>query len=243
MVCLNENIKFNVKTLKNNLILKMKNFIDGCDHFLNEKNILYLKTSIEKEIKDLFYNDHFIDMNMDESLCSFKHKRGSNNGYFCCKKIKTNLQGQKKDYLCSKHSRRHIPKKRKIKQTNIPTTVTNSVEDKSFKVEPILAKNNISSSNLDENKNKIDTTKKDIDKNIKKINNGTRCHQVIYNKDKILNAQKEINKKNIYKNNILNYEHNYEILFKEFYLMDFVINKIKKNKHNYIKLNPILTLL
>lgn len=36
-------------------------------------------------------------------------------GYMCHKKIKTNIEGGKQDFLCCTHSKLHIPKKRKKK--------------------------------------------------------------------------------------------------------------------------------
>lgn len=86
MVCLNENISFNIKSLKTNLSLKLKTIIDDYDHILNDNIILSLKNNIEKKIKELFNNDHFIYINMNNNICTFKHKRGSKDGFFALEK-------------------------------------------------------------------------------------------------------------------------------------------------------------
>jgi hypothetical protein len=47
----------------------------------------------------------------------------------CCKKIRTNLDGEKPDYLCSTHSKKHIPKKRIKKNSCSNTTIKNNLCD------------------------------------------------------------------------------------------------------------------
>lgn len=42
---------------------------------------------------------------MDDNHCVFKYTRGKKSGNFCCKKINTNLEDNKKYYLCCSHSK------------------------------------------------------------------------------------------------------------------------------------------
>lgn len=153
MVCLNENISFNIKSLKTNLSLKLKTIIDDYDHILNDNIILSLKNNIEKKIKELFNNDHFIYINMNNNICTFKHKRGSKDGFFCTRKINTNLINDEKDYLCCRHSKKHIPRKkenRKVISKNITLNAKNEHPD--FKnIKKDLEKKVSSKNNLHEN--------------------------------------------------------------------------------------------
>lgn len=127
MVFFNENISFNVKNLKNGLTTKIKCFVkDALEFYLDiekiekiekiQNSIEKVQNSIEKNVKNLFSNDHFVYLNMNNGVCSHKFKKGKKEGYFCNKKINTNLEGEKEDYLCCKHSKRHIPKKRVKKE-------------------------------------------------------------------------------------------------------------------------------
>lgn len=47
---------------------------------------------------------------MNSNNCTYKHKWGKNDGYFCHNKITCN--GDKHNYLCTKHNKNHVPKKR-----------------------------------------------------------------------------------------------------------------------------------
>ena len=50
---------------------------------------------------------------MNNNFCTHRFKRGKRKGEFCTKKTRTKLDGKKPDYLCCKHSKRHIPEKMK----------------------------------------------------------------------------------------------------------------------------------
>lgn len=64
--------------------------------------------------------------------------------------------------------------------------------------------------------------------------NKTLKHNNIIKENINEDKKRNINKVN-YNNNI------YKILKKEYYLLDFVINKFKNRKHNYKKLKPFLS--
>lgn len=220
MVCLNENISFNIKTLKKNLYSELKTIVDDYDHILNDKLILSLKNNIEKKIKELFHNDHFIYLNMNNNICTFKHKRGSKDGFFCTRKINTNLIDDKKDYLCCRHSKKHIPKKKENKKNNKNDEVKNKSDI-------------LKSKSIIKRKNYMEIPKK-LYKNCNKINNTLSFKEISLNKY-------NIKKFNIYKTLLFNSEHKYKTLYKDFSLLDFFVNKIrnKKNK-NYINCYNLL---
>lgn len=220
MVCLNENISFNVKSLKNSLTFEMQNFIEGYEHIIKDNNkFIFLKNQIKKKIDSLFNFDNFIYVNMNPNLCTFKHKRGKNEGYFCCKQIRTNIIDSKKDFLCCKHSKNHIPKKRKEKKKQL-----NKDESLYFNVE------NQEQEKLLQKENTPKYNSFSVIKEIKKVDNN------------FLNNKINIKKINVYKDLLLNDEYKYETLFKDFSLLDFCINKFKKTKKckkNYLYNNYI----
>jgi hypothetical protein len=72
-----------------------------------------LVKSIIKTKTEEASTEYFWYRNSCENVCTHVYKWGKKEGYMCQKKINTNLQGQKKDYLCCKHSKKHVPKKRK----------------------------------------------------------------------------------------------------------------------------------
>lgn len=116
MVVLNEHISFNIKKLKLDLISNMKCFVgNALEFYISEQKIEKVQNNIEKNIRNLFSNDNFIYLNMNDNYCTHKFKKGKKDGHFCNRKINTNLEGQKQDYLCCAHSKRHIPKKRNKK--------------------------------------------------------------------------------------------------------------------------------
>lgn len=113
MVCLNEVVPFNKITLRNNINKNIQEMIKLNFELDLKKNIMEkIQKSIKDNIFEMFGNDHFLYLNIDNNHCIHKYKRGKNDGHFCLKKIKTNLKGEDKDYRCAKHSKKHIPKKR-----------------------------------------------------------------------------------------------------------------------------------
>lgn len=113
MVVLNDSINLSLKRLKIYLPATIKEFMDqALEHYIDEKKLEKIKKNMEKYIKEKIVEDHFVYLNMDENICTHKFKRGKKEGNYCCKKIRTNLEGNSRDYLCTKHSKKHIPKKR-----------------------------------------------------------------------------------------------------------------------------------
>lgn len=111
MVILNKYISFEKSKLNNNLN-KYTNENIRLDSILNLDEIILekIKKRINKTINEFFENDHQLYLSMNENHCVYKHKRGKNEGNFCCKKITIN--GDKNEYLCTKHNKKHIPKKK-----------------------------------------------------------------------------------------------------------------------------------
>lgn len=118
MVCLNSKIPVNLNTLENVIYNRLNAILDNeLDHLLEKKTIEKVKTNVLKILTKEMKTDNFIYNIIHEDNCGFKHRRGKNDGKFCCRKSKTNIKDGKKDYLCSVHSKKHIPKT-KIKNEN-----------------------------------------------------------------------------------------------------------------------------
>ncbi len=121
MVCLNDVLPFNKINLRNNISKYLQDMIKLEFQMELNKNIIEKITrNIQENMKQIFSNNHFLYLNIDDNYCTHMFKKGKKEGYFCIKKIKTNLpEGSKKDYLCCVHSRKHIPRKRlNIKSNN-----------------------------------------------------------------------------------------------------------------------------
>lgn len=164
---------------------------------------------------------------MNPNLCTFKHKKGSKEGYFCCKNIRTNIIDGKKDFLCCKHSKKHIPKKRKEKKKQ-----SNKDESLYFKIK-----------NQDENQEQEKLKKLHKKENTPKYNSFSVIKEIKKVNNNFLNNKINIKKINVYKDLLLNDEYKYETLFKDFSLLDFCINKFKKTKKckkNYLYNNYYL---
>lgn len=139
MVCLNPVISFDKLKLQNNLIEKITGDVEN-NFYLYKLDHLKLDSKIKTEItvdivknvnkiikesiKNSFSNDYFIYVNMDDNLCVHKFKKGNKEGYFCCKKITKN--GDKNNYVCTKHNKDHKPKKRKNKNLKISKICENN---------------------------------------------------------------------------------------------------------------------
>lgn len=171
MVCLNENITFNKLKLQNNLIKNIINNINRNYYLYNapglekidEKVRTELSMSIANDvnkiikdtIKNSFSNDYFIYINMKDDLCTHKFKKGMKEGHLCTKKINTNLpENSKKDFLCVRHSKKHIPKKKNNSKKKL------KVLDNSTEINVISSKNNIHGNLHKINKTKLKKKKK-----------------------------------------------------------------------------------
>lgn len=154
MVCLNKYISFNKIKLRNNINNYLSEHI-RLDLILNldEIKIDKIKTMMNKTINDYFSDDHQIYLSMDDNLCTYKHKKGKNEGKFCCKKITKN--GDKNKYICTIHNKNHTPKKRLKKNfCEIPEVLKfNNHND--VQIKKINKNNKIIKKNKFKKKNKI----------------------------------------------------------------------------------------
>lgn len=101
-----------INSIENIMYQVMKKYFE--DEILcksNEGKQKIMKNIIKEKINETKTN-HFWYINTSDSVCTYIHKRGKKEGYMCHKKIKTNIGDNKPDYLCSTHSKIHIPKKR-----------------------------------------------------------------------------------------------------------------------------------
>jgi hypothetical protein len=109
------------KSIKNIMQEVMEKYFE--DEMLVEKidgKKEIMKGIIKEKMNDV-QSDHFWYINSSNSVCTYVHKRGKKVNNMCHRKIKTNLEGQKSNYLCCVHSKKHKPKKRieKISKHNV----------------------------------------------------------------------------------------------------------------------------
>jgi len=126
MVYLNENISFNVFRLRENIKKEISNSIKDdisfnkiikLDSRIKESITDMIEKKINKKINEIFSNDYFVYLNMNENICTYKIRKGKLADRFCCKKITTN--GDKSKYVCTIHNKNHVSKKR-LKASEIP---------------------------------------------------------------------------------------------------------------------------
>lgn len=119
MVILNTEILMCKNSLTKSIKKIMEEVMD--EYFQDEiyfENLYTKKKIMENIIKQKVNNvksNNFWYLNSSKNVCTYIHKRGKKEGYMCHKKIRTNLNGQKEDFLCSSHSKKHTPNKRKNK--------------------------------------------------------------------------------------------------------------------------------
>lgn len=113
MVYLNEKVFVNIKSLELNILKivedKVQNELYYVDNITDEKKER-IKNNILKEVKIEIKRDLFLYRIMADDRCTYKHRHGKNEGYFCHNNITKN--GDHKKYLCRTHNRNHIPKKK-----------------------------------------------------------------------------------------------------------------------------------
>lgn len=68
--------------------------------------------NIINEMKNKIYSDLFISRMIHSEHCIYKHKSGKKVAKFCCKKITIN--GDKDNFVCRQHNRKHKPKTKKV---------------------------------------------------------------------------------------------------------------------------------
>src|SRR5215216_6435356 len=93
----------------------MENYFEEEIYAENIENKKKIMGNIIKEKTNDIKSNHFWYVNSSSNICTHIHKRGKKEGFMCHRKINTNLNGHKPDYLCCIHSKNHIPKK-KIKK-------------------------------------------------------------------------------------------------------------------------------
>lgn len=183
MVCLNKKLPINILQMKKELFSTLNDIIDDNMDFIDDAKKEKIKNNIINDFKNEINKDFFLYKIIDEDYCTFKHKRGKNDGIYCCKKIKTNLDiNQKKDYLCCTHSKLHIPKKREIKNMKNmknKTNLTNLPDSKDIKIPNDTITKNIYKNNKvnkiylysKKNKNKFNNMKTNMKTNAKVYSN------------------------------------------------------------------------
>jgi hypothetical protein len=103
------------KSIKNIIHEVMENYIDNEMLVVKiEKKKALMNDIINEKLKEIKSNN-FWYVNSSPNVCTFIYKRGKKEGFMCHRKINTNLNGEKPDYLYSTHSKKHNPKKRNKK--------------------------------------------------------------------------------------------------------------------------------
>lgn len=181
MVCLNDYISFNKLKLRNNLKKEINDHILRLDFDLDIEKIKLeqINKKLNEKLNDLFSSDNFIYLNTNDNHCIHKFKKGKKEGYFCFKQITKN--GDKDNYVCTKHNKNHIPKKR-IK--NIKEKTNEILQNQTFKNNENKNNNNFIIK-IKNNKNKI--FKKNKIKNNKKNKKIFVCNGGTINIGYILN--------------------------------------------------------
>lgn len=191
MVCLNRKLPINVFIMKKEIISILNGIVEeSLEHidFINDGKKEKIKSNIIKEFKNEIDRDFFIYRIIDEEHCIHKYRKGNKEGEFCGKKIKTTLGlDEKKDFLCCKHSKKHIPKRKtKSKKADIISKTTN---------------NSLIINNYEKNKENNNINNK-INKNIYKYNKINKMY--LYNRKNYIkkNVNSSVNSSLISLNNI-----------------------------------------
>lgn len=218
MTVLNEKVPINIRQMKMQILLEIDEVVENELYYIdniNNKIKNQLKKNIIKNMKEKINMDIFIYNIMDNNHCTYKHRRGKNEGKFCCKNI--TKKGNKKKYVCRTHNKDHIPEK-KVKPLNDISSEDNSstLNKKIEKMEKVGIRNddeknnNIieTTKNGDDDKNEIISEKVGIKNNEKNKNNNDLL--LIKEKDRKRIKNKYINKNNL-KINYINYENKKKI--------------------------------
>lgn len=161
---MNEYISFNKLKLKKNINNFINNYIIKLEFELDIDKIKLEKinNTTKKAVSDFFGDDHQIYLSMNENHCTYKYKKGKYEGRFCCKQITKN--GNKNKYICTKHNKDHVPKKR------IKKDVKNTINS------PFKTTDNINLIGFSKNNN----YKKDYKKIIKKYRKYKKNKIIVY---------------------------------------------------------------
>lgn len=197
MVYLNKIVSVDIKKLEKLILEKVNDaiknelyYVDNIENKVKET----INRNIVKEIKNQIKKDNFLYRIMDDNKCVFKHKRGKHDGKFCCNNITKN--GDKKEYLCRRHNKSHIPKHRKDinKQNN------NINENISISKSIESIKNNINSTSnsdaISTSNSSFNRADKSNSNKIKKHKNNYIIKNIYVNKFNLNNFKNIINKYN-----------------------------------------------
>lgn len=167
MVYLNKIVSVNISKLELIILEKIDKQIENELYYINDiKNEAKenIKKNILKEIKNEIKNDNFIYRIMADNKCTYKHKNGKKDGYFCHNNITNN--GDSKKYLCRTHNRNHIPKKREkhniSNKNGLDPLISKSIES---------IKNNINSDAISTDKSNNNYSKNVLSLKVKSLNN------------------------------------------------------------------------
>lgn len=189
MPCLNKKLVVDFHKMKSVFVQELENIINNEFYYIdvvtNEKKYK-IKNIIVKDFKNKINENNIIEKIIPDNHCIHKYKRGNKEGNYCCNKIRTNLyKNDKKDYLCCKHSKKHIPKKRNTKNdTDINLLNENKNVLQKYIVSETLKDDNKKTNYKYKNENKNNYLQKHINKNILENNNINKFH--LYNKKKYL---------------------------------------------------------
>lgn len=235
MGCINDNLPIDYVNMKKVIISELEYIVKNeIDHLIDyndkKRNIKIEKVTknILNEMKNKFYSDLFIIRMFNKNNCIYKHKRGRREGQFCCKKITEN--GDKDDFVCTKHNKKHLPKNKNIINKSILNISINSsigLLNSNIKKDKILIVKKGNNPTVVNNANKIKKSKKINNFEFNKIKNIIN----IYNRNIICNYKNKDGCKNISKHGFCSYKH----ICNRLPLKDFI------NENNVISYNnPII---
>lgn len=204
MGCLNKKLPVDIVVMKNTLLKELDFIMENELEYLNdldENKKDKLKKNVLKRFKNQINTDYFNYRIINENHCTYKHTRGKNEGYICCKNITNN--GNRKKYICRIHNKEHVPKK---KLSNLNNRSTDANEKNISDNIEIIHNNKLN--------NKIVNINKYKDKrNIKKNNEFFRNKKMIINNFNINTFKKIVNNYNHYNNSKYIYnKHNITLL-------------------------------
>lgn len=86
MVFLNENISFDIKSLKLNLCIELRSILDDIlEPYVGKDKLEFIGDYMVKHIKNMFDSNYFVYRNMDKNLCTHLFKRVKRKGIFAVK--------------------------------------------------------------------------------------------------------------------------------------------------------------
>lgn len=197
MVCLNKKVPIDLSLMKKVIISELENIIKNKLCYILDKNekIEKINKNIINELKNRFNTDLFIQRMVHNENCIYKYKRGSKESQLCCNKITIN--GDKENFVCTKHNKKHIPIKRNINNISVKKSIELFKENENVNVK--LSGQNI----INNDREDIPSKDKRLKHNVINKNNFKIIKKIHINKIKsnlnemeILKYKYEINKLN-----------------------------------------------